>query len=1057
METYMKYLKYTRIPLGSKELYKISDGMYISKFKELSVNEYILCREQYCKKLHDVEGGVPACSQCRGLVNTAKEIQGNGMVKVSDTFKKHFSGIKYSSEKAVRKFMSLPVVIFELGEACKGTQTLYMIEQRSGIDYIKYVDLIKSGNSTVETRYPHVIDKDKLRALCELASTEKDRKLIKYAMCADISGKNAKKYGISDWNCQKDVIDCSIERSIEIREAVNELASIEEKVVLRSYGIEIESDNESLISTESGDTCDWVSEQDQDSEEESGEDQNETEIAHGAPRTKDNVYNPDPDRIQKDSTPLVCDMPSFDHLVYILQQNHLNWFSFVEELKVTIHTLSAEAMSQILIDFANYLPISDLSEDEEKQVEKSRQSFLLYHREKKGENRDVNMLEGTVCSDSESDNPDEWIDVPDLGTEDGKKLVQKQRRRIRQRAKRQAAKRVAEECLLKRKLPKRVGRVLRDFPEIGKEIENFVHSRRVGADAWRRTGILTFDGNLKQGQKVTYKRIKKHLEEKYKTTFSYGTIVQLSVVRNKRRLSAKRYKGVARITCRRARKGFSLRFNPDAHWSCSLYKGLDKIQLKDGTNKCVLNRDDASGFRLDTTFTHKQNKVLSVSTSPEVTTRTDFVNKYSSILQVSSYLIMESENTADVCGALVKGQALFNKNAAQHISDLTMLENTVPMFTDAFSKDIECIRVDGASDEGPGHEEIQFYWSERHLAKNKACTIVTTRHSGGSYLNKVELLNGCISVAHSNVFIPSTLNGPCYAADGLIDEQKVKLNQDTASDVYIDRVSGATFNGREIFFTKGASDANAVNNQTRRKHLLVYLKGSRKEKEALKKDEPTLYKYLDEVWMVRNNHMIKELPSQYIFLLLPCYKEGCCHELCRKGEPEEERRWYENGPPLTYIPFPIPDQRRPWGGDCSECPSVCTGHFLSPEQNIEHVAKHGSGECHFAPPSEVIKREYSKRTRQGTRIDEDVIRQLAKSTLLSKDDVHIWMNHLSTLTEHRRAGAKKAAKSRANKKGTIYQQYNVIFVCSSKVHMQLASQVGKRFLYSYICKNVDVF
>ena len=89
-----------------------------------------------------------------------------------------------------------------------------------------------------------------------------------------------------------------------------------------------------------------------------------------------------------------------------------------------------------------------------------------------------------------------------------------------------------------------------------------------------------------------------------------------------------------------------------------------------------------------------------------------------------------------------------------------------------------------------GHEEVQFYWTERHLSK--VCTIVSTRHSGGSYLNKVELLNGCISVAHSNVFIPSTLNGPCHAADGSIDEEKVKLNQDTVSDVYIDRVSGAT-------------------------------------------------------------------------------------------------------------------------------------------------------------------------------------------------------------------------------------------------------------------------
>ena len=104
-------------------------------------------------------------------------------------------------------------------------------------------------------------------------------------------------------------------------------------------------------------------------------------------------------------------------------------------------------MSQLLIDSAHYLPVSDLSEDEEREVEHSRQSCLLYTREKKLEGLEIDMLEGNVCSDSESDNPDEWIDV-DLRTEAGKKLLQKERRRIKQKAKCQTAKRVAEEKFL---------------------------------------------------------------------------------------------------------------------------------------------------------------------------------------------------------------------------------------------------------------------------------------------------------------------------------------------------------------------------------------------------------------------------------------------------------------------------------------------------------------------------------------------------------------------------------------------------------------------------------
>lgn len=51
-----------------------------------------------------------------------------------------------------------------------------------------------------------------------------------------------------------------------------------------------------------------------------------------------------------------------------------------------------------------------------------------------------------------------------------------------------------------------------------------MNGKRVGADQWRRTGILTFDGNLRtKGPKVTYTQIQRHLEEKYKCRIGYGS------------------------------------------------------------------------------------------------------------------------------------------------------------------------------------------------------------------------------------------------------------------------------------------------------------------------------------------------------------------------------------------------------------------------------------------------------------------------------------------------------------------------------------------------------
>lgn len=152
--------------------------------------------------------------------------------------------------------------------------------------------------------------------------------------------------------------------------------------------------------------------------------------------------------------------------------------------------------------------------------------------------------------------------------------------------------------------------------------------------------------------------------------------------------------------------------NPDAHWSAAFYKGLDKIQFEDGRDKCMINRDDAAGFRLDTTFTHKQHKAVSNESRQEVTTRTDYVNKYSSVLQVTSYLITATKTTPQHSAGLVKAHILYPKDPSQHAADLVMLENDPDFKFCLKNKPIDCIRVDGAGDEGPMHTEVQFLWTE---------------------------------------------------------------------------------------------------------------------------------------------------------------------------------------------------------------------------------------------------------------------------------------------------------------------------------------------------------
>lgn len=164
---------------------------------------------------------------------------------------------------------------------------------------------------------------------------------------------------------------------------------------------------------------------------------------------------------------------------------------------------------------------------------------------------------------------------------------------------------------------------------------------------------------------------------------------------------------------------------------------------------------------------------------------------YPSTLQTTSYNFTATKTTGEICAGVVKGSGVFQKNAAQHAADLSMLEcqdSVKAAFINPLSatpKQIECVRVDGATDEGPSHLEIQFWWTLRHLQHPTQVTLVTARNSGASYLNRVELQNGCLSLAHANLFIPLNLQGSFNPETGRIDQERLRRNIELATNIYI--------------------------------------------------------------------------------------------------------------------------------------------------------------------------------------------------------------------------------------------------------------------------------
>ena len=81
---------------------------------------------------------------------------------------------------------------------------------------------------------------------------------------------------------------------------------------------------------------------------------------------------------------------------------------------------------------------------------------------------------------------------------------------------------------------------------------------------------------------------------------------------------------------------------------------------------------------------------------------------------------MKTENTGQVSVGVVKAPGvLHEKTATQHLDDLYSLKEKPKMDVRFQGKTIDCIRVDGGSDEGPSHLEVQFRWTDRYLIEGR--------------------------------------------------------------------------------------------------------------------------------------------------------------------------------------------------------------------------------------------------------------------------------------------------------------------------------------------------
>ena len=229
-----------------------------------------------------------------------------------------------------------------------------------------------------------------------------------------------------------------------------------------------------------------------------------------------------------------------DDMKKILQRCEFNWFHFMDSIPVQEQQKMYFVSSVLMLESFEKCC---LNEQDKCLLKQSYLAFCSAKEDAYDQDRTARIVNREIVSESESDSPETYANTTDPLSATRKELIAKKRPAIRRRARRKQEKAISEQSFLSRKASKRATTLLQTFPDIGETIDTFIQDHQVGADAWRRTDVLTFDGNVNLKEKVTFdEKICQHLQDTYQPKFSYGSVIQLCIPRNRRRTSAKRYK-----------------------------------------------------------------------------------------------------------------------------------------------------------------------------------------------------------------------------------------------------------------------------------------------------------------------------------------------------------------------------------------------------------------------------------------------------------------------------------------------------------------------------------
>lgn len=243
------YLEQKKSALGNPML--VCDGVHVSLVSGLTLSEHASALTAHCSSSH-----VPPCISCSRCLKVIEIVYEQGYCILSEAYKLVSEVVKYTAERARNKLLQMPLVAIRIGDPDTGYSFTVLVEKFSGTDYSKFRAIL-NGLVPVKPAEGDSLKKSVVKMLLSVAQSDRERNCLRYAIY-HASGMTPteirRKYGFQDMAARASDVDMALSEVQQIREAIYDLARVEDQALMEVLGIAPESSSSSSSTDEDVDS-----------------------------------------------------------------------------------------------------------------------------------------------------------------------------------------------------------------------------------------------------------------------------------------------------------------------------------------------------------------------------------------------------------------------------------------------------------------------------------------------------------------------------------------------------------------------------------------------------------------------------------------------------------------------------------------------------------------------------------------------------------------------------------------------------------------------------------